>query len=252
MKQVEGIEEIQEALGFQSSKENSPEFPHTGRRTSSRGVTHGDKPKIQQQQPSPLPGLHQMNVKNLDITEMASKEDGIQETLGFQSLSLKSPELPRTGRRTSVRRAAFGEEPRIQYQKPSPLYRSRQTVAKDLEVTEMASKEEEGENKEIPTILPKTPATRKAAKGVEAWSSKRRANKTETPTAVEAKGGKAIGVATRRSTRLSSRKALEETATTQSKSRSSSRENSAVKMEPLSKEDTEEQEKEEQKEGEIY
>ncbi|KAL0918227.1 hypothetical protein M5K25_010223 [Dendrobium thyrsiflorum] len=247
---VEGIEEIQEALGFQSSKENSPEFPHTGRRTSSRGVTHGDKPKIQQQQqPSPLPGLHQMNVKNLDITEMASKEDGIQETLGFQSLSLKSPELPRTGRRTSVRRVALGEEPKIQYQKPSPLYRSRQTVGKDLEVTEMASKEEEGENKDIPTILPKTPATRKAAKGVEARSSKRRANKTETPTAVEAKGGKAIGVATRRSTRLSSRKALEETATTPSKSRSSSRENSAVKMEPLSKEDTEEQEKEEQKEG---
>ncbi|KAH0462819.1 hypothetical protein IEQ34_010394 [Dendrobium chrysotoxum] len=255
---VEGIEEIQEALGFQSSKVNSPEFPHSGRRTSSRGLTHGDQPKIQeQQQPSPFPGLHQVTIKNLE-TEMASKEGGIQETLGFQSLSLNSPELPRTGRRTSVRRAAFGDEPRIQHQKPSPLYRSRLAAAKDLEVTEMASKEEEGENKEIPTILPKTPTTRKAAKGVEAQSSKRMANKnkeiegqTETPTAVEAKGRKAIGVATRRSTRLSSRKALEQTVTTHSKRRSSSRQTSAVKMEPLAKEDTVEQEKEEKKEDRV-
>ncbi|KAI0509958.1 hypothetical protein KFK09_010558 [Dendrobium nobile] len=250
---VEGIEEIQEALGFQSSKVNSPEFPHSCRRTSSRGLTHGDQPKIQeQQQPSPLSGLHQVTIKNMP------QEDGIQETLGFQSLSLNSPGLPRTGRRASVRRAAFGDDPRIQHQKPSPLYRSRLAAAKDLEVTEMASTEEEGENKEIPTIFPKTPTTRKAANGVEARSSRRRANKnkeiegqTETPTTVEAKGRKAIGVATRRSTRLSSRKALEETATTQSKSRSSRRENSAVKMELLAKEDTVEQEKEEKMEDRV-
>ncbi|PKU69285.1 hypothetical protein MA16_Dca002555 [Dendrobium catenatum] len=256
---VEGIEEIQEALGFQSSKINSPEFPHSCRRTSSRGLTHGDQPKIQeQQQPSPLSGLHQVTIKNMEIAELAPQEDGIQETLGFQSLSLNSPGLPRTGRRASVRRAAFGDEPRIQHQKPSQLYRSRLAAAKDLEVTEMASTEEEGENKEIPTIFPKTPTTRKAANGVEARSSRRRANKnkeiegqTETPTTVEAKGRKAIGVATRRSTRLSSRKALEETATTQSKSRSSRRENSAVKMELLAKEDTVEQEKEEKMEDRV-
>lgn len=118
--------------------------------------------------------------------------------------------------------------------------------------------EEEGEKKEVPHIFPKTPATRKPAKRAEGQISRRRAEKneevenhTKTPKAVEVKGGKAIGVVTRRSAILSSRKAFEDSVTTQSNGRSSSREHSAVKMKVLGKEDIADQEKKEEMKGEI-
>ncbi|XP_020571857.1 probable GPI-anchored adhesin-like protein PGA55 isoform X2 [Phalaenopsis equestris] len=333
LKTVEGIEEMQEALGIRSSKVNSPELPHIGKKIFTRGVTHGDEPKTQQQQePSPMPRSHRVTVKTLEVKKMASNEEEVQENLGFQSLNVKSPELPHTARRTSASKAAHRE-------KPSPLHRSclklsialeeegekkkvpqilpktpatrkaargvdaqssRRMVKKNEEVQEnlgfqslnvkspelphtarrtsarraahrenpsplhrsclklSIALEEEGEKKKVPQILPKTPAKRKAARAVEAQSSRRLVKKnedvechTKTPKEVEAKGQKAIGVVARRSTRLSSRKALEESVTAQSKSKSSSRKNSAVKMEAFAKEDAGEVKKDLVKYGEV-
>ncbi|KAK8950136.1 hypothetical protein KSP40_PGU000571 [Platanthera guangdongensis] len=182
----------------------------------------------------------------LQALETVEGMEEIQEALGLQSpmkAEVKSsPDGSRTCR-TSSRRAIHGDEFNIK--QLSPLPRQRLLTSKALE--------EEGKNNELTKVLPKTPAMRKSGKAAKTRISRIRAKNeeeeedglSETPKPVELWNGNAIGVITRRSTRLFSRRHLEETDTIQSKIRRSNRGKASVdKMRALCGVDADELEKE--------
>ncbi|KAK8926032.1 hypothetical protein KSP39_PZI018804 [Platanthera zijinensis] len=188
----------------------------------------------------------------LQALETVEGMEEIQEALGLQS-PMKAEVKSSPG---GSRKAIHGDEFNIK--QSSPLPRQRLLTSKALE--------EEGKNNELTKVLPKTPATRKSGKAAKTRSSRIRAKNeeeddglSETPKPVELRNGKAIGVITRRSTRLSSRRPLEETDTIQSKIRRSNRGKASVdKMRTLCGVDADELEKEDDlgekkdKEAESY
>ncbi|PKA58839.1 hypothetical protein AXF42_Ash000932 [Apostasia shenzhenica] len=234
---VEGVEEIQNALEIQSPKKaeaSSSETSCVGLRSSARRLSLQNEPKIQQLA-SPLPRSCRVIAKSPAIMEDCAKEEDDDRSQKETSMDLpKTPAAART-----LRKTAKGSE--------APSTRRRGTVtrrrsvisseakegkvasvltARTLAIMEDNLKEVEDEDKrnqkEAPMDLPKTPAAartlRKTVKASDAPSTRRREDKVPTSTVIrrrsvisdEANEGKSVGVMTRRSTRLSLRKQIEE------------------------------------------
>ncbi|KAG1361981.1 daf-12-interacting protein 1 [Cocos nucifera] len=122
------------------------------------------------------------NVAMADALQALQTVEGIEEikeASQFQSpgkVEVRSPNLPRTSRRTSARRAPIPDEPKEQH--GSPLPRARRVAIKASEIIKLVSEGEE-EKKQGPEDAPKSPDACTGQKPQAAPSTRRRVGKKD-------------------------------------------------------------------------